>query len=341
MSAHADMREMLARRAELSSVQEMQLRDHLRSCPECRRAADAYALQTALLRSLPSVDPPADIRTRVLQNIHHSQPAARRWPSFRPAFLAAPLAAALLILVAALAYVNRPHSAAHTASGVYGVQQHPTAALIQVPKPQKEAGLKNTAAPRHAPLPPAHSARRSSSPHRAPAPTPMPYNPPNGTTPSSPQEPQQPVVSQQLPPTAADIPARAPVATLPAVAAVAAQPTTRRATRQRPTYAPVASAAGGAPASTTKPQAYATPTPAPLPPGIAVPGTPPAFGAAPVRPTATPAPAAPPTAPPSTPAATPIPVGVAASAPTPPAARAAPPAEPPASSPTPLVTPTP
>src|SRR5438105_2663207 len=107
MNGHARFAELLARRSELSRPEEDRLEEHLHSCVECRRTATVYARQTTLLRSLPLADPPTGFREEVLAQALRSRPAAMSWRS-RPAFLFAPLAAALVVAVAALVYLNRP-----------------------------------------------------------------------------------------------------------------------------------------------------------------------------------------------------------------------------------------
>jgi hypothetical protein len=292
---------------------------------------------------LPSVDPPSEIRARVLKSIHQTPHHTRRWPGFRPALLTAPLAGALLLLVAALAYVNRPHSTTHTATGA---GRRATAARLEAPPQPKHASSIDTAAPRRAAPLTTHVARKSRPPHHA-RPGPAINGPGNGSfSPATPQEPEQPVLSQQLPPTVSEVPARAPAATPPAVAALESQPAAQPTRQQRPAYGPDVPAAGGMPTRVSRQQPRATETPAPLPPGIAIPGTPPAFGAAPPRPTATPVAASPPTVPPNTPAippSTPVttPIGVGVTGPITPAPAHAAPAVPPPASATPVPTPTP
>ena len=57
MSAHDRYLELLARRAELTAPEEIELRRHLHDCSDCSLAADDYARQTVLLRSLPVARP--------------------------------------------------------------------------------------------------------------------------------------------------------------------------------------------------------------------------------------------------------------------------------------------
>jgi hypothetical protein len=111
MNGHDRFKEMLARRAELAPHDEADLRVHLHGCAECRETADAYARQTALLRSLPEAEPPPALRAGVLAAVAAAgTPAPARW-SWRPAFLAAPFVAVAAAAVLALVLLNHPHNA--------------------------------------------------------------------------------------------------------------------------------------------------------------------------------------------------------------------------------------
>jgi anti-sigma factor RsiW len=72
MIAHKWFQELLARRPELTADEETSLRAHLQDCPACQRVAVAFALDAALLRSLPRPEPPAAIRQAVWARV--------RWP---------------------------------------------------------------------------------------------------------------------------------------------------------------------------------------------------------------------------------------------------------------------
>lgn len=116
MNRHAHFREMLARRPELSPAENERLNEHLATCPDCRQTSDAYARQSALLRSLPIVAPPASLRAGVLRRVPESTPAAGRWTWQRPLLAVAPLIAALLV-VAALAFIKGQGNPHQSASG--------------------------------------------------------------------------------------------------------------------------------------------------------------------------------------------------------------------------------
>ena len=49
---------------ELDSQQAQRLREHLATCSECRRQAGALSQTATLVRAMPEVDPPADLRQR-------------------------------------------------------------------------------------------------------------------------------------------------------------------------------------------------------------------------------------------------------------------------------------
>ena len=100
MTSHRNIRELLARRTELTPADERQLRVHLDSCPECRETAAAYEQQLRLLRSLPTLPTPPTLRTSVLNRIHAEAPHTVPWYRRRPALLPPLAAAAVLALVA-------------------------------------------------------------------------------------------------------------------------------------------------------------------------------------------------------------------------------------------------
>jgi hypothetical protein len=298
MSRHEHFTQMLARRAELSPQEELDLQQHLRDCPACRQTADVYARQAALLRALPLAEPPPALRAKVLSSIQQPPRHVKntRLLPGRPFLLLAPLAAALLIVAGAFALLNRPHHTNNSAIAPTAPQVRLTAPIpTTTPTPQRSIAAKPSLTPAsvrkkkvHPPPSPSPSARQV-----APVPTAVP-----GVN--------APILSQALPtPTGRALPAS------PRPARQSSARTPVRVTAPRPT-----------PVSTPQPTSTAA-VPAPLPPGvhpIALSGTlppgrilpptpePPTVPAAPVRgapTTATPAPASPPPPPPS-PVAAPV-----------------------------------
>ncbi|HEX8917488.1 MAG TPA: hypothetical protein VF898_03215 [Chloroflexota bacterium] len=160
MTRHSTYLKMLARRLELSAEQEMQLQKHLHDCAECRESAAIYARQTALLRSLPVETAPPALRAGVFQGIQTGTPRPAlplRWAS--------PLLAALMIALAAVAYINH-FNRSHL---VRSALTHPSL----VPRPVVEATLAppGTAPPPQVAIPRKHSSRSKA---RHPNPTPVP-----------------------------------------------------------------------------------------------------------------------------------------------------------------------
>jgi hypothetical protein len=156
MTAHDRFSEMLARRSELSAKEEAQLREHLGDCPDCRETAADYSRQTALLRSLPVVDPPPALRTSVLSGIpRYSPPAFWR----RPSTVFAPLAAALLLVAGVLGYLNRPHSS--SSPSAFSRQALPSATPVI---PALDNGIvKPTSTPKQRATASGHAHRRATA----------------------------------------------------------------------------------------------------------------------------------------------------------------------------------
>lgn len=115
MTPHDRISQFLARRAELSATEEAQVQAHLQECGECETTAASYARQTVLLRELPQVTPPAALRAGVLVGIAQSRPVPF-WARLRPAMLAVPALAALVIVIAGIALLRQPHKQNHLAS---------------------------------------------------------------------------------------------------------------------------------------------------------------------------------------------------------------------------------
>ncbi|HZU11866.1 MAG TPA: zf-HC2 domain-containing protein [Chloroflexota bacterium] len=251
---HDQIRDLLARRTELTPLEDATVQAHLEGCPECRIAARDYDRQMAALRSLPLVPPPPVLRDRIMAEIQ--RPPARR---FRMVYGLGPLAAAAVIALGVMSFHHAPH---------------PTASSRQ------------TLGATHTPLPPtarpttkAHVSRRHISRHTGrrgrSAATPLPAVPGSGVALGAPPT--------SVPPTAALPPAPAPVTT---VRHVGIARTSRHAAA--PTAPP---AAGHTPSPGSPPTTGARPT-ATASPGPAVSPTPSrtAIIAAPLQPSPTPTP---------------------------------------------------
>ena len=277
MNRHEHLKELLARRAELSPREEARLQEHLRGCSYCRQTADAYARQAALLRSLPLVEPPPALRARVLNSLQQPNPSVpfrRR----RPLFLLSPVAVVLVFVGATLAYLHFPQPATHTASAPQATAA-PFGPLRHARTPRTQLAPKQAAARQSHPTSKAragHGRRRSSLPsalQTLPSPTLVPFA-------------AAPIVSQRQPAT-------------PTSSAGPSSSATRRAAASR--ARPVRAAA----------IPTATPTPVPSPPGVALSSTPPGIRALPVTHAPAPQPTVPvgaaSTIPTSTPTPTPSP----------------------------------
>lgn len=174
--SHDRFEEMLARRSELTPTEEQRLEAHLRDCPQCRATAAAYEQQTRLLRSLPPVNPPPALRAGVLAGIQQIQPR-RRWWSPRPVAFLGPAAAALLLVVAALAFHNL-HSAEKPDNNA--APPAPTAPTPHSPTYGAAAGSDtggHKTSSQSKRLSPVHSPARSTH-RKAPARGTVPVNPP-------------------------------------------------------------------------------------------------------------------------------------------------------------------
>ena len=313
MSRHEHFTHMLARRAELSPQEELDLQQHLRDCAECHQTAEVYARQAALLRALPLAEPPPTLRAKVLSTIQQPPRQVKNTRlvtqafggvSGRPFLLLAPLAAAVLIVGVAFALLNRPHHTNNTAIA-------PTAPHVRTTAPTATPTPQPSIAPKPSPTPapsrkkrvhPPSPASAPSAGQGAPVPTPWP-----GVN--------APFLSQALPTPTSRV---QPASPRPARRSSARTPV--HVTAPRPTPIPIPTS-----------QPTSTPVPASLPPGvhpIALGGTlppgrilppspePPTVPAAPVRGapiTATPAPASPPPPPspvaaPASPVTTPTPI---------------------------------
>ncbi|HLJ66089.1 MAG TPA: zf-HC2 domain-containing protein [Chloroflexota bacterium] len=283
MNEHDRLREMLARRSELTPGEETQLQEHLAGCDECRSLHTVYARQAALLRSLPAVSAPPALRAGVLAAIERKK-RPRRW--VLPRYLIPVPAAAFVLVAAVLAYENRPQGApSHTAltritapvltqPATTGVRRgKPTA----VPKPRRTPVTR-----RHH-----HSTPLPSTPQGAPPV--VAVGPSPAGTQASQSGPVQPPTTS-----ATSLPALG----TPVVIAVRSPVTTSR--RQPPPTAPAVSTPVHA-ASTRPPTATAVPTAAQL-------GSPTPVSASGPPPTGTPTPSAPqPPAPGPSPSPTPSP----------------------------------
>ncbi|HEX6507905.1 MAG TPA: hypothetical protein VF221_09760 [Chloroflexota bacterium] len=100
MNRHATFREMLARRAELTTMEEGRLQDHLRVCQECLQTAEVYATQDALLAPLAQVRSHAGLRLAVLHSANQlvDVPRRRWWTGARGVALAGVVLSLLLLL---------------------------------------------------------------------------------------------------------------------------------------------------------------------------------------------------------------------------------------------------
>lgn len=246
MSDHEPFREMLARRSELALPEESRLRAHLQDCPECRSLADDYALQTALLRALPSVSPPPTLRSLVLRSVEASRPSPL--PRLRgAAAILAPVAA--LVAAVVIAFVHQSHHPTSTASAPKSA--NPTPGVVRHATSPGSAGVS------HPVRTTSHPARHSSS---ASARASQPPSPSSGPE-------QAPLISAQS--------LSQPGVTTGQSNGVAAPPAHIAASGVHPS--PVASqptaAPPPAPAPTSVPPAVSTS--APTPPVVVQPVTPP------------------------------------------------------------------
>jgi hypothetical protein len=143
MKGHQAILEALARRTELTPLEEMTLREHLRTCPSCAKAADAYARQTVLLRSIPVVDPPTSLRDGVLERIRRDVPPARAPIPFgrRPVLATLALAAAAVLAIIGVEQLPHAGSSPHAAAGVHHTPV-PTPVLIQEGSAPKASGTR-------------------------------------------------------------------------------------------------------------------------------------------------------------------------------------------------------
>jgi len=100
---HDKLRQMLARRHELTEKQSSTLKTHLRSCAECRLLAAEYDLQDTALRPLGPQAAPAGLRSAILTRVAvDTAVSSSRRPAWRP-FAQAGLAVAVLAAVVLVA----------------------------------------------------------------------------------------------------------------------------------------------------------------------------------------------------------------------------------------------
>lgn len=142
---HETFREMLARRAELSPREEVHIRNHLAGCPECRERAAAYARQTALLRALPEVEPPAVLRAGVLDAVRN-RPVPAPIPIWRRPLSMVPLAATLLVAGIGLATVHTSSGGNPSASSNATVIRDTPALRVEVNRVKATPQARSTAA---------------------------------------------------------------------------------------------------------------------------------------------------------------------------------------------------
>ncbi|MGH2444185.1 MAG: anti-sigma factor family protein, partial [Chloroflexota bacterium] len=158
MTQHERFEEMLARRSELTATEEAELSGHVDSCSVCSITAREYDRQHQLLHSLTSVEPPAALRSGVLDRISTPR-AAPFWKRRSLWLLAAPLAAALIVAIALSANLR---GSTGNRSNVAGGSTPPAPRLT--PKPATGGGAPQI---RHAPSPALgmkhHRARASST----------------------------------------------------------------------------------------------------------------------------------------------------------------------------------
>lgn len=135
---HARARSLLSAYLErdLAAAERSAFDAHLLVCGECTRELDELSETVALLRGLPSPEPPPYLATRVMARIAagEAEPSGlRRWlaPLLGPA-LAAPLAAAAAA-VAVFAFAPRPAAEAPSAVAVARVAPAPGRALLTGP----------------------------------------------------------------------------------------------------------------------------------------------------------------------------------------------------------------
>lgn len=329
MTAHDTYREMLARRVELSPDEEIRLRLHLASCPECRDRADAYARQTALLRAIPPVEPPAALRARVLEVVRRPPVVSNPW--WRRPVALVPLAAALLLIGIGLSVLRHPSGGVRTAVSRALTSVRATPRIIVEGTPQ-------SVVPSAAALAPSPHHRGYSHARHAPrpAPTVIPYN--SGA--SVAQNAPIPITPPTVGPAYAPLPTSAPPPVIhaaagapptpvrqavpshfggsnaktsaPAQGASASSNSSRVPAATKKRYVPVVPAPPPVepPPPTTLPVATVAPVPSPVPAATVAA----ARLAAPVRPTVTASPTA---TPPPTPAPATVPVVGLTATPTP------------------------
>jgi hypothetical protein len=109
VSAHDRFQEMLARRRELSADEEQKLETHLNACSDCAARAEAFAAQSAALRTIPQEPVPGALRARVLAATRERQVLGRRRLHLFPA-LSASAAALLVAAVSVFAWSHRPQA---------------------------------------------------------------------------------------------------------------------------------------------------------------------------------------------------------------------------------------
>jgi len=107
VSAHDRFQEMLARRRELSADEKQKLETHLGACSDCTVRAEAYAAQSAALRTIPQEPVPGALRARVLAATRERQVQGRHRLHLFPA-LSASAAALLVAAISVFAWSHRP-----------------------------------------------------------------------------------------------------------------------------------------------------------------------------------------------------------------------------------------
>jgi len=191
VTQHQRFREWLAYRSELSPNEERQLEEHLARCVECRRSAEGYARQVQLLRALPDITPPRTLGLGVIHQAHQPRPPSR-WSFGRPAWGALTLGFGLLVVLAAVGLLQRPHDRSRSA------MQHPVTIITS-----SSFGNRPTPPSRRTPTPGKSSVRVRQSAHHsiqpasAPKTSPLPVQsqaPSNASVPT----PTQPFANSPL-----------------------------------------------------------------------------------------------------------------------------------------------